>query len=216
MNSADTGDKGIIDVIITKLTPKVLAFLIAMAMLLLTAIVGIAVFRGSEVKIFGIEISQPSQACQEDLAHCKQALQSAIQVSEIQEIVHVPLSRSQALDTLRALVQSAEEVKTWRDNFNYKLFALEQQMIRYGGFISTRIADAERAAVYKMIQSVLSDLGFYEGALDGAQRATYDALVAFQNDYNAKVMEAERISALGSFGYQTLEAVRSRYRQISG
>ncbi len=216
MNSADTGDKGIIDVIITKLTPKVLTFLIAMAMLLLTAIVGVAVFRGSDVKIFGIEISQPSKACQEDLAHCRQSLQSAIQVTEIQEIVHVQVTRAQALDTLRSLVKCAEDVKTWRTNFNYKLFEIEQQMMRYGGFISTRISDGERTSVYKMIQAVLSDLEFYEGPLDGAQRATYDALVAFQNDYNSKVPEGEKIASLGSFGYQTLEAVRSRYRQISG
>ncbi len=215
MNHAEK-ETGIIDIIITRLTPKVLTFLIAMGMLLLAAIVGIAVFRGSEVKIFGIEISQPSKACQEDLAHCRQALQASVTVTEFQEIVHVPLTKTQALDTLRALVKSAEAVNSWRANFNYRLFEIEQQMMRYGGFISTRIADGERIAVYRMIQALLSDLGFYEGPLDGAQRATHEALVAFQNDYNTRVTEAERISALGSFGYHTLEAVRSRYRQMSG
>jgi hypothetical protein len=216
MNSTETGGRDIIDIIINKLTPKVLALLIGLGMLLLAIIVGAAVFRGKDVKIFGIEISQPNKICQEQLAECERNLSQSVRISELQEIIGKPLARSEALDTLRTLLKFAGEAAEWRNNFNYRLFELEQQMQRFGGFISTRIQDSSRTAAYRMIQEVLSEIGFYEGALDGGQRATYEALIAFQKDYNQRVPENEQITSLGSFGFQTLEALRSRYRQGRG
>ncbi len=216
MNQANSDSTSIFDNIIAKLTPKVLALLIGLGMMLLAVIIGIAVIRGQDVKLFGIEISQPSKACTEDLARCEQTLSQAVRVSEMQEIIGAPLTRAQALDTLRVLLKFAGEAAEWRNNFTYKLFLLEQQMSRYGGFISTRIQDSSRTEAYRMIQSVLSDIGFYEGPLNGDQSATNNALQAFQNDYNQRVPEEARITALGSFGFQTLEAVRSHHRQIPG
>ncbi|HNY92872.1 MAG TPA: hypothetical protein PKM23_15215, partial [bacterium] len=79
----------------------------------------------------------------------------------------------------------------------------------------TRIRENSRTAAYRMIQELLGEVDFYSGELNGEQQATYAALVAFQQDYNTRVTENEQITSLGSFGYQTLEALRSRYRQLS-
>lgn len=216
MNRGEGGVRDIIDVIVAKLTPKVLALLLGLGMLLIALIAGVAVYRGQDVKIFGIEISQPSRVCQDELAACRNALAESIRLTELQEIIGKPVTRSQAADTLRALIRFAGEAAEWRNNFNYRLFELEKQMQRFGGFISTRIQDTSRTAAYRMIQELLSEVGFYDGAITGEQQATRRALVTFQNDYNLRVPEEARITSLGSFGYQTLEAVRSRYRQISG
>ncbi|HNW58614.1 MAG TPA: hypothetical protein PKI62_02925 [bacterium] len=216
MNKTGTGLGGIIDLIINKLTPKVLGLLVGLAMLLLAIIIGIAVFQDKDVDLFGIKISQPSRVCQEELARCKQELAESLPLPQLQEIIGKPLARPQVVDTLRALVRFAGEAAEWRNNYNYRLFELEQQMQRYGGFISTRIQDTSRTSVYRMIQAVLSEVGFYEGALDGAQTATHAALVAFQQDYNQRVPENEQITSLGSCGFQTLEALRNRYRQGRG
>ncbi|HOT98016.1 MAG TPA: hypothetical protein PLN61_07165 [bacterium] len=212
MNKTGAGLGSIIDVIINKLTPKVLGLLVAMGMLLLAIIIGIAVFQDKDVDLFGIKISQPSRECQEELARCQQELAQSLPLSQLQEIIGKPLAHPQVVDTLRALVKFAGEAAEWRNNFNYRLFELEQQLHRFGGFISTRIQDASRTAAYRMIQGVLSEVGFYSGVLNGEQKATYDALVAFQKDYNQQVAENEQITSLGSFGYRTLEALRSRYR----
>ncbi|OPZ76327.1 MAG: hypothetical protein BWY77_01930 [bacterium ADurb.Bin431] len=215
MNDADHGSKGFIDDLIAKLPPKLVALLAGMALLLLAIIIGIAVYQGKDVKLFGIEISQPSRACQEDLARCEKNLLQAVPVAELQQIIGRPLERLALLDTLRALADYAGEAAEWRDNYNYRLFEMEKQMQRFGGFISTRIRENSRSAAYRMIQELLSEVDFYNGELNGNQQATYAALVAFQQDYNMRVPESEQITSLGSFGYQTLEALRSRYRQLS-
>lgn len=212
MNKTGTGLGGIIDVLINKLTPKVLGLLVGMGMLLLAVIVGIAVYQDKDVDLFGIRISQPSRVCQEELTRCQQELAQAVPLPLLQEVIGKPLARPQLVDTLRALVRFAGEAAEWRNNFNFRLFELEQQLQRFGGFISTRIQDSSRTAVYRMIQGVLSEVGFYDGVLNGDQQATYTALVAFQKEYNQQVAESEQITSLGSFGYKTLEALRSRYR----
>ncbi len=215
MNDADQGSGGFIDDLIAKLSPKLVAFLAGMALLLLAVIIGIAVYQDKDVKIFGIEISQPSRACQEELVRCEKNLLQSIPILELQQIIGVPLVRAALFDTLRALAAYAGDAAEWRNNYNYKLFEMEKQMQRFGGSISTRIRENSRRAAYRMIQELLSEVEFYGGELNGEQQDTYTALVAFQQDYNTRVTENEQITSLGSFGYQTLEALRSRYRQLS-
>lgn len=215
MNDADQGSGGFIDDLITKLSPKLVALLAGMALLLLAVIIGIAVYQDKDVKIFGIEISQPSRACQEELVRCEKNLLQSIPILELQQIIGVPLERPALVDTLRALAAYAGDAAEWRNNYNYKLFEMEKQMQRFGGSISTRIRENSRRAAYRMIQELLSEVEFYGGELNGEQQDTYTALVAFQQDYNTRVPESEKISSLGAFGYQTLEALRSRYRQLS-
>lgn len=215
MNDADQGSGGFIDDLITKLSPKLVALLAGMALLLLAVIIGIAVYQDKDVKIFGIEISQPSRACQEELVRCEKNLLQSIPILELQQIIGVPLERPALVDTLRALAAYAGDAAEWRNNYNYKLFEMEKLMQRFGGSISTRIRENSRRAAYRMIQELLSEVEFYGGELNGEQQDTYTALVAFQQDYNTRVPESEKISSLGAFGYQTLEALRSRYRQLS-
>ncbi|HOZ22713.1 MAG TPA: hypothetical protein PLO28_13060 [bacterium] len=215
MNDADQGSRGFIDDLIAKLSPKLVALLAGMALLLLAVIIGIAVYQDKDVKIFGIEISQPSRACQEELVRCEKNLLQSIPILELQQIIGVPLERPALVDTLRALAAYAGDAAEWRNNYNYKLFEMEKLMQRFGGSISTRIRENSRRAAYRMIQELLSEVEFYGGELNGEQQDTYTALVAFQQDYNTRVPESEKISSLGAFGYQTLEALRSRYRQLS-
>ncbi|HNS74066.1 MAG TPA: hypothetical protein PKI81_11710, partial [bacterium] len=100
MNDADQGSGGFIDDLIAKLSPKLVALLAGMALLLLAVIIGIAVYQDKDVKIFGIEISQPSRACQEELVRCEKNLLQSIPILELQQIIGVPLERPALVDTL--------------------------------------------------------------------------------------------------------------------
>ncbi len=198
-----------------KLTPKVLAVLIGLAMILLAGVLVLAVVRGSDVSFWGVQISQPSSALKAELEAVKAELRSAITLNELGGIIDSTSSKKAALSQITALARQSEEEREWSGKFSYKLFKLELQIAKHGDVIATHVADPARSEAYRLIQSVLADVGFFDGPVTGDPQQTRAALIAFQTDYNTRVPESAAIQAEGYFGYKTLEAIRSRYRLMS-
>jgi hypothetical protein len=198
-----------------KLTPKVISILIALAMILLGGVLILAVVRGSEVSFWGVQISQPSAALEAELNTVKAELRSAITLIELGGIIDSTSSKKAALSEITALSRRAAEEKEWSGKFSYKLFKLELMIAKHGDVIATHVADPDRIEAYRLIQSVLADVGFFEGPITGDPQKTREALIAFQVDYNTRVPENAAIQAEGFFGYKTLEAIRSHYRMMS-
>jgi len=201
--------------IIAKLTPKLLGGVIALAMILLAAVLLLAVARGSDVSFWGVQISQPSAALKEEIESLQAQLQGAITLVELNGLIDSTQSKAAALAEIRRLAMQSEQLAEWENKFSYKLLKLEFLISRYGSFISTTLPGVDRQEAYALIQSVLAEVNFYRGEIDGDMDKTHDSLVAFQKDYNSHMPEGSTIQALGNFGYQTLEAIRSRYRLIS-
>ncbi len=199
----------------SRLTPKVLAILIALAMVLLAVVLLVAVIRGSDVSFWGVQISQPSVAFKAEIESLKVDLQNSIALSDLKGLVDSTASKATALQEIKRMAQQSGQFAEWENKFSFKMVKLEYLISRYGSFIATNIAGTDRREAYQLIQSVLTDVDFYQGEIDGNMQKTHDALVAFQKDYNNHVPEPAQIQALGNFGYQTLEAIRSRYRMIS-
>ncbi|HPN34392.1 MAG TPA: hypothetical protein PK843_07760 [bacterium] len=201
--------------IIAKLTPKLLGGVIALAMVLLAAVLLLAVARGSDVSFWGVQISQPSVALKKEIESLQTRLQNAVPLVELNGVIDSTQSKTAALAEIRRLAAQSDEMEEWENKFSYKLLKLEFLISRYGSFISTTLPGADRKQAYALIQSVLAEVNFYQGEIDGDMKKTHESLVAFQNDYNSHMPEGSTIQALGNFGYQTLEAIRSRYRLIS-
>jgi hypothetical protein len=201
--------------IISRLTPKVLAVLIALAMVLLAAVLLVAVLRGSDVSFWGVQISQPSIAHMNEIESLKAQLQQAIPLADLKGVIDSTGTKTAALQQIKKVALQYTQLTDWESKFSFKLFKLELLITRYGRFIATNMAGEERREAYQLIQSVLADVDFYQGDNDGSPQKTHDAVVAFQNDYNTHMPEGAKIQALGNFGFQTLEAIRSRYRLIS-
>lgn len=83
----------------------------------------------------------------------------------------------------------------------------------YGNSIDTSIRGEERNEVYKIIQIILRGIKFYQGLINGNQQLTYEAVNKFQEKINKRA--AADIFDPASFGYRTLETIRSEYRRSS-
>jgi len=201
--------------LLNKLSSKVLGLLIALAMLLLASVLLFAVARGSDVSFWGVQISQPSLALKQEIEHLQAQLLRSIPLEDLHGLLDSTQTRTAAVAEITRLANQSNQIAEWENKFSYKLFKLELLISRYGNFISTSIPGADRQPAYQLIQSVLADVGFYEGEIDGAMNKTHASLIAFQQDYNTQVPEQAKIQSLGNFGFQTLEAIRSRYRLIS-
>ena len=115
--------------------------------------------------------------------------------------------------TIRQLINKREDLKRYKSYYAFKLFDMELEIPKYGKSISTSLKDESRRDVYKKIQEILQGIDFYQGAIDGDQTQTYNALVKFQEAINTQQKNTIfQPSAYGHFGYRTLEAIRSHYR----
>lgn len=95
------------------------------------------------------------------------------------------------------------------------LCQLEAMIPRFGSSISTsHVPDQDRKKAYQLIQSILQELGFYSGPINGEQGATQKAVRAFQKRSNDDTKDSsQHIENFGSVGCKTLEAMRNRHRR---
>ena len=124
-------------------------------------------------------------------------------------------TRPEMLATIRDLVAAVNESEKEQQHYAYKLFKLEKEISNFGNNISVKINDDRRTKVYQQIQTILQEISFYKGPIDGQQKSTYDALVNFQKNYNT--IDSTRVFQeyeYGILGYRTLEAFRSTYRRL--
>ena len=220
----------LLDLMIRKLTPRLLVFILIIGLSMATAILALTLYQGGiiQTSLFKLDTAGSQKALVQKLERenekLRQALQSrnsgddtlpsetALSLQQFNEILGEELDTSKVAGRLRELVQIERERVELESNFYYKLFLLELQIRGYGNFINTHIDKAEHTSAYRLIQSILEDLGFFDGKLDGNQESTALALITFQVEHNNLVPEDQRLLPLGFFGFRTMEALRSRYR----
>lgn len=220
----------LLDLVIRKLTPKLFVIILITGLSLATFVLALTLYQGGiiQTSLFKLDTAGSRRALVQNLERENERLrrelepegdlasaqftETAISLQQFNEILGENLDLSQVAPRLRELVQSERQKMELESNFYYKLFLLELQIKGYGNFINTHIDKPEHTSTYRMIQSVLEDLGFYDGEIDGDQESTALALVTFQVEHNEHVEEGQKLSPLGYFGFRTMEALRSRYR----
>jgi len=159
----------------------------------------------------------------EDLDQCQARYSQAVPIDKLVQIIGPADSGEAMLSKIQELATKDEDYAQLKQNYFFKLFVLERRIPDYGNSISTHYDRENRREVYKLIQEILLELGFYQGGIDGAQPATMEAVIKFQDTYNAKLqsdanlvttdVSIEELKPLGHVGYRTLEAFRSWYRE---
>ncbi len=217
-------DTGLINTIIRKMQPRSIERLILLGLVLVAVILAIAIYNGSRISFLGIKI-EASRGESEKLNVSENANKITehpnlnVSVSELSMIsdkyFEPQLSKDQLISRIRNLVENSEELKSFKNQFSFKLLKLELLIPAFGRYIDTRISDedSDRKKAYERIQSVLKDIGYYNGIIDGNQQVTYNALLKFQMEYNRRTgREILASEDYGIFGYATLEAIRSTHR----
>lgn len=116
-------------------------------------------------------------------------------------------------DSLRSLIRYAEAHLHDRDHYLYQLFALKKIMLNQPNRnINTRVGGVD-AETYKMIQSMLKDIEYYQGPVDGDRISTRQAVVAFQRRLNEMTPGYIAERNYGIFGNSTLNAIASIYEK---
>ncbi len=220
----------LLDLLIRKITPRLFVLLLITGLSLATFVLALTVYQGGiiQTSLFKLDTAGSHRAQIHKLeseneklraelksrgsANSIEQIESAISLQQFNEILAEELDATQVTARLRELAQSERQRVELESNFYYKLFLLEQEIRGYGDFISTHIDKTEHTPAYRLIQSVLEDLGFYDGAIDGDQESTALALITFQVEYNRIVPEGQGLSPLGYFGIRTMDALRNRYR----
>lgn len=211
------GSTRVIDTIIRKLKPQSIDRLIWLLLILFFVILLLAVQNGKRISFWGITIEPSSH----DSARSFSPKGPMISASELSMIsgkhFDSKLSKDQIIDNIKELVKKLKDIESLESNFYFKLVKLELLIPKYGKYIDTKISvkDTDRKEAYERIQSILQDIGFYKGSIDGDQQSTYNTLRDFQMEYNRRAKKQILSSEdFGIFGYGTLEAIRSTYRLI--
>ena len=224
--NSQTSDKdgGSISTIVRRLQPRSIERLILIALLLLTVILAIAIYTGSKISFLGITIEalshesekSKSPASSDQTSEIPSPNISVTELSMISDKFFDPkLTKDQLIAGIRNLVECSEELESFKNQFSFKLLKLELLIPKFGRYIDTKIGDEDqnRKEAFERIQSVLKDIGYYNGIIDGNQQATFNVLSKFQIEYNRRAGREILVPEdYGIFGYATLEAIRSTYR----
>ena len=206
---------GIVSTLINKITPLGIVSIIMAALILVAIITLVTIKNGGKVDIFGVTIESKSDNSNNDSTlvdhtHSDHEHDVYITAAELNilssQFFTDNMTKDQLIDATQLLVSKANELESYKDQFSYKILKLENQIPKYGRYIDTRIQDDNRTNAYKSIQSVLKEINFYAGTIDGNQQSTNKALVDFQNYYNTRADSANAIrdEQLGIFGYKSL------------
>jgi hypothetical protein len=211
--------------LLAKLKPEIVGFAAVASLFLLAGIFSLAVYKGSAISFLGMRIEGRTDPVGDDAAIGSKGQERAGSVSltigELSAIsnglVDPRLTKEQLTTVVRALVGDASELRDLQKNFSFRLLRLERSIRAYGDYIDVRTDSVGRSPAFKDIQGVLREIRYFDGPVTGDQRTTYEALVAFQRDYNRK--EGRQVidtKDFGIFGYGTVEAIRRTYRHSTG
>lgn len=158
----------------------------------------------------------------EALLQCEDKYSKSIPLDKISQFIGKSKSADEAISKIEKLAIIKTDFTKLKQNYFFKLFILERLIPQYGKSISTHYDGENRRDTYKLLQEILLELGFYNGAITGSQISTKNAVTEFQLAYNKKLetdadmsetsIDAVILQPLGHVGYRTLEAFRSWYR----
>lgn len=232
-NSDHFSKNSIINILITKLSTRIIVIILALVIILLASIIGFAVYKKIPISIWilkiGVSEGEPIEALeatirrlQEDLERCSTSFEShkenSVSTSDLRTSIsetyfNTSLSKNQLLIKIRELFKFMKDIKEDETHYSYKLFKIEKLMSRYGNPIDTNIIGEKKEEAYKIIQDLLRGIHYYRGLINGDRQSTYEAVRKFQKEFNNKSREEIfNPDDFGIFGYRTLEAVRSNYR----
>lgn len=214
MQPDSANQESLIRILVQKLTPRLLVGFLSLAILILAAVIQITVLSAGPESLSQFKIS----------THKDQ--DRALRKAE-DEVLTLRWELASKDEQLAALLNKASakpaacrEDPDGLSDVSRQLYLLEKAIPQYGSSISTLVEpDFERKKAYVLIQTVLKELGFYQGLLDGDQQRTQAAVVHFQKVFNASLKSLgvayapQKIDQFGFVGYKTLEAMRSTYRQ---
>lgn len=217
--SSTTINPGLLNTVITRLTPRIIAILILTAIFTFAGVLAFAIHKGKMVEFWGLKISggnvQAGPAGK--TANMKKAADVCISPQDLSLVSETVFVQGQSKDELIArikeLLASSDELEENEAHYAYRLFQIEKSIPKYGTSIDTAIRDGSRVDVYKKIQEALQGIKVYNGPINGDQQSTYEAVVKFQSAYNRQAgKEIFDPKTFGIFGHGTLEAIRSTYR----
>jgi hypothetical protein len=222
-SKASKEDSGFMHSVLRRLSTRSIVSLILVAFLGVTIIFIFAIRNGAKINFWGIKIEgisqdTPTSNDKESTSQENAPSIPSVSASELSLISDkhfgAQLRKDDLITRIKVLVKNSEELEELKKNISFKLLELEIRIIPKlgnGKFIDTRIDDNsnDTKEAYKKIQSVLKDIGSYDGPIDGNQQATYNALKEFQSAWN-KEERKEVFPPLdfGIFGNVTLGAIR--------
>ncbi len=121
------------------------------------------------------------------------------------------MSKTEVVATIRELKESKQEYEQFATSIEFMFLRLEREIEQAGGFINTNVSTGNEKERLRLVQAALRSINAFDGAIDGEQRSTNAALVAFQNAYNAEVSEELKLRPLGYFGRRTLSLIRAAF-----
>ena len=203
-----------LSIVVRRLTPRLLIGLLSFAILMLAAVIEFSVLTGGTESLNAWKFSSPKDKDVELNKAEEEVLDLRWQLADKERQIATLLNKPS-----RKPVACNEEVEGFHSTLN-KLFLLEKTIPSFGKFISTHVEpDADRKKSYLLIQTILMELGYFNGKPDGNQQRTQAAVVRFQQAFNASLQvlgpeyRAQKIEQFGNVGYKTLEAMRSTYRR---
>ncbi|MFQ6023319.1 MAG: hypothetical protein ACE5NW_11405 [Acidiferrobacterales bacterium] len=222
---------------VSKLGPKTLTILIAIALILVAAVITYAISVGHPVNFFGLYIGQANQELhseiavmksqirvlrkklderptQEDVNKLKAEIANALISSDLPGVWDAAMSKDQVENTIKAMKKSTDEYDEFKGSSDFVFLRLEREISKSGGAINTKIAEGYDREVFQLIQSALQAINAFRGNLDGEQVSTNRALEVFQREYNQKVSEELQLKPRGFFGRRTLYIIRDQYWKI--
>lgn len=200
--------------IVQKLTPRLLIGFLSFAILMLAAAIQFTVLSGG-----GDSLQHFKIYTNKDQEHALKKAESEL-LSLRWELANKEQQIAGLLNKPTQKPLACRDDLELSDDVSRHLFLLEKTIAKYGNSISTALPSTpERQKTYALIQSILKDLGYYQGKVDGQQDSTQAALLRFQRHFNASLQKlggayrTQTIEHLGTLGYKTLEAMRSTHRQ---
>lgn len=150
--------------------------------------------------------------CQEQVNELNEQLNNSVSTSTFEALSNQYFGRSSnieiIIDSLRQLIEYADELKEHQNHYTFKLFLIKKIMLnKPRRNVNTRIDD-DKSSTYKIIQQILKEIEIYEGPINGDRMKTYFALEKFQKKINTDNPDYFNPDNYGIFGNATLVAIR--------
>ncbi|MEC4672596.1 MAG: hypothetical protein VST68_00270 [Nitrospirota bacterium] len=217
--------------IIGKLPPKALVALIGISLLLLSFVIGWALYQNKPVSLWILNFGSSSDELHARIQELERQLlekTSLVQVPQQQPdlgitltaadlpgIIHPNQSKQAMIDHIQFIGSQAAALKEIKNDPYFVFLQLDKSIAQYRGSINTNKKDESRTEVYRLIQLSLQSVGFYDGDINGDQQTTGQVLQSFQQTYNNKAPPDQQISHVGFFGRLTLSAIRAKFIEIN-
>lgn len=195
------------DALLARLTPRIIGLILGAAILALTGIIVLAIFKGAEVDLFGIRINarasasalepQSTMTAEQFIATLPAELRGTVGEARrnIEVVIAQSRERSATLEDLERRVLDLEQklsrvaaekaalektIDDSQDKFFSQIQRLDREITRWEGSINTNVRVEEKTEIFRLIQQLLRRIGHYDGPIDADPGRARAALVAYK------------------------------------